>query len=45
MPNPTYGFSSKSKDEMIHETISFSYKFGLNPDGEDKSLSIMYWIP
>ena len=41
--NPTYGFSSKQNDEMIHETISFSNKFGLNPEGKDKSLSIMYW--
>ena len=28
---------------MIHETISFANKFGLNPGGKDKSLSIMYW--
>ena len=42
-PNPTYGFSSKSKDETIHETISFFNKFGLNPDEKDKSLPTMYW--
>ena len=42
-PNPTYGFSSISKDEMIHETISFFNKFGLNPDGKDKSLQTIYW--
>ena len=28
---------------MIHETISFPNKFGLNPEGKDKSLWIMYW--
>ena len=28
---------------MIHETISFFNKFGLNPDGKDKSLAAMYW--
>ena len=28
---------------MIHEAISFFNKFGLNPDGKDKSLPIMYW--
>ena len=28
---------------MIHETTSFSHKFDLNPEGKDKSLSIMYW--
>ena len=43
--NPTYGFPSKENDEMIHETISFSNKFGSNPDGKDKSLPIMYWTP
>ena len=35
--------SSKSKHEVIHETISFFNKFGLNPDGKGKSLPIMYW--
>ena len=30
---------------MIHEPISFSNKSGLNPDGKDKSLSIMYRTP
>ena len=28
---------------MIHETISFFNKFGLNPDGKDKSLQTIYW--
>ena len=28
---------------MIHETICFFNKFGLNPDGKDKSLPTMYW--
>ena len=28
---------------MIHETISFLNKFGLNPDEKDKSLLIRYW--
>ena len=32
-------------DEMIHEIISFSKKFGLNPDKKDKSLPIMSWTP
>ena len=30
---------------MIHETVFFYDKFGLNPDGGDKSLPIMYWTP
>ena len=30
---------------MSHETISFYNKIGLNPDGGDKSLPIMYWTP
>ena len=29
--------------KMFHETVFFSHKFGLNPDGEDESLPIMYW--
>ena len=28
---------------MIHETISFFNKFGLNPDGKDKSPPTMHW--
>ena len=28
---------------MIHETISFFNKFGLNPDEKDKSLTTTYW--
>ena len=43
--NPIYEFSRKSKDEIIHENISISNKFGSNPDGKDKSLPIMYWTP
>ena len=39
-PSLTYEFSSRSKDEIIHENIPFFHKFGLNPDEKYKSLPI-----
>lgn len=29
-PNPTYDFSSKTKDEITYENSPLSHKFGLN---------------
>ena len=43
--HPTYGFSSKSKEEITDENNCFSNKFGLNVDEKDKSLPTMYCTP
>ena len=44
-PSPRNEFSSKEKDEIMHENSSFSDKFGLNSDKKDKSFPTMYWGP
>ena len=44
-PNNTYKITSKSKQEIIDENVTYSKKLGFKITEQEKELPIMYWIP
>ena len=44
-PNNTYKITSKSKEEIIDDNVTYSTKLGFKITEQEKELPIMYWTP